>query len=82
MSWSPCAEFGKRRHSCFLRATQPQAVIALASDRLWSLEVIKAEAVMFGVHKIKHSVLFRERCHADLHLARAFYFGRRQGHAG
>jgi opacity protein-like surface antigen len=51
-------------------------------DRLWSLEAIKAAAVMFRVHRIKQSVLFSGEMHADLHLAWSFHFRRRQGHAG
>src|SRR5262245_41140816 len=51
--------------------------------RPWSLESAVAVAVMFGAHMIEQAkLLSRRRCHADLHLARAFYFGRRQGHAG
>jgi len=46
------------------------------------LEAIKTGALMFRAYKIKHSVLARERCHADLHLAWSFHFGRYQGHAG
>jgi hypothetical protein len=70
-------------------ATDVAACDAGMPPQSWSLESVVAVAVMFGAHMIEQAKLllrrdaiFKERCHADLHLPRAFHFGRRQGHAG
>ena len=75
-------------------AVRPMRLTAMAqssSDQFpsWSTQHsgplalrLAVAAVMFSVHKPEQRNLFRERCHANLHLAWSFHCRRREGHAG